>query len=74
MGRAKLKHDRAEFITGQSGAANPGCRRLSGGATHWKAGSQASSFFTLFREIPRAEGPLPQSTKTVACPTFGAGS
>src|ERR1019366_1580864 len=45
------------------GAANPGCRRLSGGATHWKAGPQASSFLPLFHEIPRAEGPLQQATK-----------
>src|ERR1035441_4984762 len=36
------------------GAANPGCRRFSGGATHWKASPQASSFLTLFHEISRA--------------------
>jgi len=36
----------------KSGAANPGCRRLSAGAP------------ALFHEIPRAAGPLQQATKT----------
>src|ERR1039457_707360 len=56
------------------GGANPGCRRLSGGATHWKASPQASSFLTLFHELSRAEGPSQQTTKTDRlshCPTPG---
>jgi len=48
-----------------SGAANPGCRRLSAGAP------------ALFHEIPRAAGPLQQTAKTdrlFECPTLKADS
>jgi hypothetical protein len=49
----------------KSGAANPGCRRLSAGAP------------ALFHEIPRAAGPLQQTAKTdrlFECPTLKADS